>query len=66
MALNDEDTKICVDCERAFLAALDGNCRTPIAAQVCVCVVVLICTHTRARALALAIALLLAGGTVIR
>jgi len=33
MALNDEDTKTCVDCERAFLAALDGNCRTPIAAQ---------------------------------
>eukprot|EP00621_Florenciella_sp_RCC1693_P002906 CAMPEP_0182531036 /NCGR_PEP_ID=MMETSP1323-20130603/7511_1 /TAXON_ID=236787 /ORGANISM="Florenciella parvula, Strain RCC1693" /LENGTH=363 /DNA_ID=CAMNT_0024740495 /DNA_START=46 /DNA_END=1137 /DNA_ORIENTATION=+ len=33
MALNDEDTKICVDTERAFLAALDGNCRTPIAAQ---------------------------------
>ena len=22
-----------VDCERAFLAALDGNCRTPIAGQ---------------------------------
>merc|ERR1719379_844469 len=32
-ALNDPDTKVCVDCERAFLAALDGNCRTPIAGQ---------------------------------
>merc|ERR1712070_1000598 len=33
MPLNDPDTKTCVDCERAFLAALDGNCRTPIAGQ---------------------------------
>mmetsp|Transcript_31126 Transcript_31126/g.85160 ORF Transcript_31126/g.85160 Transcript_31126/m.85160 type:complete len:360 (+) Transcript_31126:1-1080(+) len=32
-ALNDPDTKTAVDCERAFLAALDGNCRTPIAGQ---------------------------------
>jgi len=32
-ALNCADTKTCVDCERAFLAALDGNCRTPIAGQ---------------------------------
>lgn len=32
-ALNHADTKTCVDCERAFLAALDGNCRTPIAGQ---------------------------------
>jgi hydroxymethylbilane synthase len=32
-ALNDHDTKVCVDCERAFLATLDGNCRTPIAGQ---------------------------------
>jgi len=32
-ALNHPDTKACVDCERAFLAALDGNCRTPIAGQ---------------------------------
>jgi len=32
-ALTDADTKACVDCERAFLAALDGNCRTPIAGQ---------------------------------
>ena len=29
--LNHPETKACVDCERAFLAALDGNCRTPIA-----------------------------------
>jgi hydroxymethylbilane synthase len=32
-ALNHENTKMCVDCERAFLATLDGNCRTPIAGQ---------------------------------
>jgi len=32
-ALNHEETKICVDCERAFLEALDGNCKTPIAGQ---------------------------------
>ena len=32
-ALNCKDTKTAVDCERAFLAALDGNCRTPIAGQ---------------------------------
>lgn len=32
-ALNDPDTKTCVDCERAFLEALDGNCKTPIAGQ---------------------------------
>jgi hydroxymethylbilane synthase len=31
--LNHPPTKTCVDCERAFLAALDGNCRTPIAGQ---------------------------------
>jgi len=31
--LNHHDTKIAVDCERAFLATLDGNCRTPIAGQ---------------------------------
>ena len=30
--VNDEDTAIAVSCERAFLAALDGSCRTPIAA----------------------------------
>ncbi|MBB4121364.1 hydroxymethylbilane synthase [Martelella radicis] len=30
--VNDEDTEIAVSCERAFLAALDGSCRTPIAA----------------------------------
>ena len=32
-ALNDPPTKVCVDCERAFLEALDGNCKTPIAGQ---------------------------------
>lgn len=32
-ALNHQDTKTCVDCERAFLARLDGSCRTPIAGQ---------------------------------
>jgi len=32
-ALNHEPTKVCVDCERAFLEALDGNCKTPIAGQ---------------------------------
>lgn len=31
--LNHEETKVCVDCERAFLEALDGNCKTPIAGQ---------------------------------
>jgi len=31
--LNCANTKLAVDCERAFLAALDGNCRTPIAGQ---------------------------------
>jgi len=31
--LNHVETKIAVDCERAFLAELDGNCRTPIAGQ---------------------------------
>jgi hydroxymethylbilane synthase len=30
-ALNHPPTKACVDCERAFLEALDGNCKTPIA-----------------------------------
>ncbi len=30
--LNDADTADCVIAERAFLAALDGSCRTPIAA----------------------------------
>jgi hydroxymethylbilane synthase len=32
-ALNHMDTHICVNCERAFLEALDGNCKTPIAGQ---------------------------------
>ena len=31
--LNHEDTHSCVNCERAFLEALDGNCKTPIAGQ---------------------------------
>lgn len=31
--LNHAATKTAVDCERAFLASLDGNCRTPIAGQ---------------------------------
>lgn len=30
-ALNDPATAIAMDCERAFLARLDGSCRTPIA-----------------------------------
>ncbi|MBT8389186.1 MAG: hydroxymethylbilane synthase, partial [Altererythrobacter sp.] len=29
--LNHEDTSAALSCERAFLAALDGSCRTPIA-----------------------------------
>ena len=29
--LNDEETESAVGCERAFLAELDGSCRTPIA-----------------------------------
>lgn len=32
-SLNHKKTKICVDCERAFLEKLDGSCRTPIAGQ---------------------------------
>lgn len=31
-SLNHEDTRLAVACEREFLAVLDGNCRTPIAA----------------------------------
>lgn len=30
-ALNHEETRLAVVCERAFLTALDGSCRTPIA-----------------------------------
>ena len=30
-ALNHEDTALCVSAERAYLARLDGSCRTPIA-----------------------------------
>ena len=29
--LNHEETRIAVECERSFLTALDGSCRTPIA-----------------------------------
>lgn len=29
--INDEATSRCLHCERSFLAALDGSCRTPIA-----------------------------------
>lgn len=32
-ALNHEETRIAVVCERAFLTALDGSCRTPIAGE---------------------------------
>jgi hydroxymethylbilane synthase len=32
-ALNHAETHTCVNCERAFLEALDGNCKTPIAGQ---------------------------------
>ncbi len=30
-AINDAETEVCLAAERAFLAALDGSCRTPIA-----------------------------------
>jgi len=30
-AINDAKTETCVNCERAFLATLDGSCRTPLA-----------------------------------
>lgn len=30
-AINHRDTALALECERAFLAALDGSCRTPIA-----------------------------------
>ncbi|MCC6981914.1 MAG: hydroxymethylbilane synthase [Bauldia sp.] len=30
-AIDDRDTRLAVICERAFLAALEGSCRTPIA-----------------------------------
>jgi hydroxymethylbilane synthase len=32
-ALNDVPTKTAVECERSFLAALDGSCKTPIAGK---------------------------------
>eukprot|EP00871_Galdieria_phlegrea_P004969 jgi/Galph1/5473/GphlegSOOS_G4178.1 len=31
--LDDYHSRICVECERSFLEALDGSCRTPIAGQ---------------------------------
>jgi hydroxymethylbilane synthase len=31
-AIGDLETSLAVACERAFLAALDGSCRTPVAA----------------------------------
>ncbi|KAG6418896.1 hypothetical protein SASPL_121102 [Salvia splendens] len=34
-ALNHEDTRLAVACERAFLEKLDGSCRTPIAGYAC-------------------------------
>ncbi|XP_042010875.1 porphobilinogen deaminase, chloroplastic-like [Salvia splendens] len=34
-SLNHEDTRLAVACERAFLEALDGSCRTPIAGYAC-------------------------------
>ena len=30
-SLNHEETRIAIQCERAFLGTLDGSCRTPIA-----------------------------------
>ena len=30
-SLNHEDTRIAIQCERAFLGTVDGSCRTPIA-----------------------------------
>lgn len=30
-SLNHEDTRLAISCERAFLAKLEGSCRTPIA-----------------------------------
>ncbi|GAB2272705.1 hypothetical protein Dimus_007525 [Dionaea muscipula] len=34
-SLNHEETRLAVACERAFLRALDGSCRTPIAGYAC-------------------------------
>jgi len=31
--INHEETRIAIECERAFLSALDGSCRTPIAGE---------------------------------
>lgn len=30
-AIHDHDTGVVITCERAFLATLDGSCRTPLA-----------------------------------
>lgn len=35
-AINDRTTEVAVACERAFLAALEGSCRTPIAGHAAV------------------------------
>jgi porphobilinogen deaminase len=32
-ALNHDETKTAVSCERSFLATLDGSCKTPIAGK---------------------------------
>ncbi|KAK6785751.1 hypothetical protein RDI58_019206 [Solanum bulbocastanum] len=34
-ALNHEETRLAIVCERAFLTTLDGSCRTPIAGYAC-------------------------------
>ncbi|XP_052177885.1 porphobilinogen deaminase, chloroplastic-like isoform X4 [Diospyros lotus] len=34
-SLNEEETRLAVACERAFLLTLDGSCRTPIAGYAC-------------------------------
>lgn len=35
-SLDDPDTRICVEAERAFLRALNGDCHTPIGAYACI------------------------------
>lgn len=49
-ALNHEETRVAIVCERAFLTALDGSCRTPIAGAprdgaLCVCLCVRVCVY---------------------
>lgn len=46
--LNHEETRIAVVCERAFLTALDGSCRTPIAGEWQVCQVYIASTFQTA------------------